>query len=86
MVQAEDDLVRRRGLQVGIDGAGRGARHAGIRRIAENSSLPINVMVMNGVSPVSKLAKLGVARVSYGPIPFVEAMGALQKKADKALS
>ena len=59
---------------------------AGIRRIAENSSLPINVMVMNGVSPVSKLAKLGVARVSYGPIPFVEAMGALQKKADKALS
>ena len=59
---------------------------AGIRRIAENSSLPINVMVMNGVSPVSKLAKLGVARVSYGPIPFAEAMGALQKKADKALS
>ena len=39
-----------------------------------------------GVSPVSKLAKLGVARVSYGPIPFAEAMGALQKKADKALS
>ena len=47
---------------------------------------PINVMVMDGVSPVSKLAKLGVARVSYGPIPFAEAMGALQKKADKALS
>jgi 2-methylisocitrate lyase-like PEP mutase family enzyme len=43
-------------------------------------------MVMDGVSPVSKLAKLGVARVSYGPIPFAEAMGALQKKADKALS
>jgi 2-methylisocitrate lyase-like PEP mutase family enzyme len=57
-----------------------------IRRIVENSSLPINVMVMDGVSPVSKLAKLGVARVSYGPIPFAEAMGALQKKADKALS
>ena len=59
---------------------------AEIRRIVQNSLMPINVMVMDGVSPVSKLAKLGVARVSYGPIPFAEAMSALQKKADNALS
>jgi hypothetical protein len=26
---------------------------------------------------------LGVARVSYGPIPYIEAMEALQKKASK---
>ncbi len=54
-----------------------------IRRIAEQATLPVNVMVMEGVPSNDKLAKLGVARVSYGPIPYIEAMEALQKKASK---
>jgi len=54
-----------------------------IRRIAEEATLPVNVMVMEGVPSNDKLAKLGVARVSYGPIPYIEAMEALQKKASK---
>lgn len=58
----------------------------GIRRIAEEATLPINVMVMDGVPPNDKLAKLGVARVSYGPIPYIEAMQALQKKASRIFS
>jgi 2-methylisocitrate lyase-like PEP mutase family enzyme len=52
-----------------------------IRRIVEEATLPINVMVMEGVPSNDKLSKLGVARVSYGPIPYMETMEALQKKA-----
>jgi 2-methylisocitrate lyase-like PEP mutase family enzyme len=57
-----------------------------IRRIAEEATLPVNVMVMEGVPSNDKLAKLGVARVSYGPIPYIETMEALQKKASKLFS
>ena len=57
-----------------------------IRRIAEEATLPVNVMVMEGVPSNDKLAKLGVARVSYGPIPYIETMEALQKKAAKLFS
>jgi 2-methylisocitrate lyase-like PEP mutase family enzyme len=54
-----------------------------IQRIVEEVALPVNVMVMDGVPSNDKLAKLGVSRVSYGPIPYIDAMGALQKKAAK---
>jgi 2-methylisocitrate lyase-like PEP mutase family enzyme len=57
-----------------------------IRRIAEQAILPVNVMIMEGVPSNDKLAKLGVARVSYGPIPYIETMEALQKKASKLYS
>jgi 2-methylisocitrate lyase-like PEP mutase family enzyme len=57
-----------------------------IRQIAEEATLPVNVMVMEGVPSNDKLAKLGVARVSYGPIPYAETMEALQKKASKIYS
>jgi 2-methylisocitrate lyase-like PEP mutase family enzyme len=57
-----------------------------IRRIAEQATLPVNVMVMEGVPSNDRLAKLGVARVSYGPIPYVETMEALQKEAGKLFS
>jgi 2-methylisocitrate lyase-like PEP mutase family enzyme len=56
-----------------------------IRKIVEESPLPVNVMVMGDVSPVDKLAKLGVARVSYGPVPYTRAMGALKQEAEKVL-
>jgi 2-methylisocitrate lyase-like PEP mutase family enzyme len=54
-----------------------------IREITAGSPLPVNVMVMQGVSPVDWLGEIGVARVSYGPIPYIEAMKTLQKKAGK---
>lgn len=57
-----------------------------IQRIAEEAVLPVNVMVMEGVPSNDKLAKLGVARVSYGPIPYIETMEALQKRADRLYS
>ncbi len=57
-----------------------------IKRIASEATLPVNVMVMQGVPSNDELAKLGVARISYGPIPYIEAMQELQKKAAKVLS
>jgi 2-methylisocitrate lyase-like PEP mutase family enzyme len=54
-----------------------------IRKIVDESPLPVNVMVMGGVPPVGRLAELGVARVSYGPIPYAKAMGALKQEAEK---
>ena len=57
-----------------------------IRRIAIEATLPVNVMVMEGVPSNDKLAKLGVARVSYGPIPYVEAMGLVQKNAQQLVA
>jgi 2-methylisocitrate lyase-like PEP mutase family enzyme len=57
-----------------------------IGRICEGVTLPVNVMVMDGVPPNDRLAELGVARISYGPIPYIRAMGALQEEAKKVLS
>ena len=54
-----------------------------IRRIAKESTLPVNVMVMQSVPSNDKLAQLGVARVSYGPIPYIESIGALRREAGK---
>jgi 2-methylisocitrate lyase-like PEP mutase family enzyme len=56
-----------------------------IGRICEGVTLPVNVMVMDGVPSNDRLAELGVARISYGPIPYIRAMGALQEEAKKIL-
>jgi 2-methylisocitrate lyase-like PEP mutase family enzyme len=52
-----------------------------IERICEGVSLPVNVMVMEGVPDNKRLAVLGVARISYGPIPYLHAMKALGTQA-----
>ena len=38
-------------------------------------------MVMDGVPDNMRLAEISVARISYGPIPYINAMNALQKEA-----
>jgi 2-methylisocitrate lyase-like PEP mutase family enzyme len=62
------------------------ADDAQIGQVVESSTLPINIMVMDEVSPIKKLAELGVARVSYGPISYIEAINTLKKNAEKAFS
>lgn len=52
-----------------------------IARICEGVPLPVNIMVMEGVSPTTRLAALGVARVSHGPIPYIRAMNDLKTAA-----
>jgi 2-methylisocitrate lyase-like PEP mutase family enzyme len=57
-----------------------------IGRICDGVALPVNVMVMDGVPPNEHLTKLGVSRISYGPIPYIRVMGVLQQEAGKVLS
>ena len=57
-----------------------------IGRICDGVALPVNVMVMDGVPPNEHLTKLGVSRISYGPIPYIRAMRVLQQEAGKVLS
>jgi|SRR5215471_9946659 len=52
-----------------------------IGRVAEAVTLPVNVMVMDGVPSNGRLSELGVARISYGPIPYVRAMTGLRQEA-----
>jgi len=57
-----------------------------ISRLAEASPLPLNIMVGDGTSPLRVLAEHGVARVSYGPGPYLMAMKALEERARAASS
>jgi len=56
-----------------------------IGRICDGVALPVNVMVMDGVPPTERLSKLGVARISYGAIPYIRAMKAVREEALKVL-
>jgi 2-methylisocitrate lyase-like PEP mutase family enzyme len=55
-----------------------------IARLAKESPLPLNIMVGEGTPPVRQLAEHGVARVSYGPGPYLLAMKALEEAARNA--
>lgn len=49
-----------------------------IARLAKASPLPLNVMMVDAAPPLKALAEHGVARVSYGPQPYLLAMKALE--------
>jgi 2-methylisocitrate lyase-like PEP mutase family enzyme len=57
-----------------------------IGRLCEGVQLPVNVMVMDGVPPTARLSELGVARVSYGAIPYIRAMQTLREEARVVLA
>jgi 2-methylisocitrate lyase-like PEP mutase family enzyme len=57
-----------------------------IGRICDGTVLPVNVMVMDGVPSNERLSSLGVARISYGPIPYISAMEAIKSEALKVYS
>ena len=56
-----------------------------IARLAEASPLPLNIMVVDATPLLSVLAQHGVARVSYGPRPYLLAMKALEEAARKSV-
>ena len=56
-----------------------------IAQLAKSSPLPLNVMMSDATPMLSKLADAGVARVSYGPVPYLEAMKVLEAKARDAI-
>lgn len=51
--------------------------------ICEKAKVPINVMIMPDSPSISRLAELGVARISYGPGPWMAAMLAFEAEARK---
>jgi len=55
-----------------------------IARLAEESSLPLNIMVGEGTVALRELAEHGVARVSYGPGPYLMTMKELEERARAA--
>ena len=57
-----------------------------IRIIAARSPLPVNVMIGEGSPSPGSLAEAGVARVSYGPGPYLEAMAALAAAATAVIA
>jgi len=59
---------------------------AAIGRICEKATVPVNVMIMDGIPSVARLIELGVSRISYGPIPYIHTMRMLEQEAKKVLS
>jgi 2-methylisocitrate lyase-like PEP mutase family enzyme len=54
-----------------------------IATIAGHVAVPVNVMMFDGVPSVKRLTELGVARISYGPIPYIFVTKALREEAAK---
>jgi len=48
-----------------------------IATLVRGCALPLNIMVVPGCPPLAELARLGVARVSHGPGPYLAAMQAV---------
>ncbi|WP_171128879.1 MULTISPECIES: isocitrate lyase/phosphoenolpyruvate mutase family protein [unclassified Ruegeria] len=56
-----------------------------IGKLCDATELPVNVIALPGTPDNVTLAKLGVARISYGPVPYREMLGWLKAKAETAL-
>ena len=52
-----------------------------IGHLCTASPLPVNIMVLPGVPTATRLAALGVARISHGPGPYVQMMQSLEEAA-----
>lgn len=57
-----------------------------IAKICQDVDLPVNVMRLPGMVSNAELAQLGVARISYGPAPWREAMAAVAEAAKAAFA
>ncbi len=56
-----------------------------IGELCEQIELPLNVMTKPAMPSIERLAQLGVARVSYGPGPYVKLMDTLTQQASESL-
>lgn len=54
-----------------------------IRAFVEKSPLPVNVMRMDGMLSNEELQKIGVKRISYGPLSFFQANLAIQQEVER---
>lgn len=56
-----------------------------IATLCDQVNLPVNIIALPHVPPNSKLKELGVARISYGPVPYRQMLKALAEAATSAL-
>ncbi|MER8862464.1 isocitrate lyase/phosphoenolpyruvate mutase family protein [Mesorhizobium sp. M0751] len=57
-----------------------------IEALCEATALPVNIIALAHVPPRQRLAELGVARVSHGPVPYRQMAEWLEAKARQAIS
>ncbi|HYC94494.1 MAG TPA: isocitrate lyase/phosphoenolpyruvate mutase family protein [Sphingomicrobium sp.] len=57
-----------------------------LRRLCELSPIPVNFMTYPGCPSNAEVAATGVARISYGPFPYLALMGQLEEAAREALA
>jgi len=57
-----------------------------IARVVQMSPIPVNAMITDESVSVSTLAQVGVSRVSFGALPYVIAMRALERAAEHAFT
>lgn len=84
-----DEAIERAKAYSAADASGifvPGIRDEGlIRRVCAEATLPVNVMFYPELPPRARLAAGGVARLSYGPRPYREAMARLTEAAKAAI-
>ncbi len=56
-----------------------------IESLCTQIDLPVNIIALPHVPPAEKLAELGVARISYGPVPYRQMIKWLENAASGAL-
>ncbi len=56
-----------------------------INKICEFSPIPVNIMITSHTPSPKQLAEIGVARISYGPGPYIQVMDTLKEAGHKAL-
>ena len=56
-----------------------------IGRLCERAPLPVNIIALPNVPPAPVLAGLGVARISYGPVPYRRMVAWLEGEAKAAI-
>ena len=61
------------------------ANPALIGRLVAATPLPVNIIALANVPPREKLAELGVARISYGPVPWRKMAAWLETEARAAM-
>jgi 2-methylisocitrate lyase-like PEP mutase family enzyme len=57
-----------------------------IKKLCEQSPLPVNIIALPGAPANSELAHAGVSRISYGPVPYLNMIEWLKGEAHKSLN
>lgn len=83
-----DEAIRRAAAYAAAGASGffaPGLRNANlIEKLCGVSPIPVNIMVLPDTPSLVELAKLGVARISYGPAPYRQMTEALKEAGRKA--